>query len=83
MRLPVARRAASSNGAYVRLSDDEVSLVLSSLWLWRCQLGRVGSGMPIPGLGTLEARQTGDEIARKLGADPSAYFYGVQSSQRR
>ena len=82
MRLPVARRKASANAVLGSLSADELSIVLSALWLWRGQLGRVGSGMPIPGLGTLEARQTVDEIARKLGADPGAYFYGVPPSRR-
>jgi hypothetical protein len=83
MKLPVDQRAASTNGVFSNLSADEVSLVLSALWLWRGQLGRVGSEMPIPGLGTLEARQTVDEVARKLGADPSAYFYGVQPPRGR
>jgi len=62
------------------LSADELRLVLRALWLWRSQLGRVGSEVDIPGLGTAEARHSVDEIARKLGADPDAYFYGLQPS---
>jgi len=66
----------------VHLSPDELSFVLSALWIWRGQLGRVGSAQPIPGLGTAEARKDVDEIARKLGGDPNAYFYGLQPSHR-
>ena len=59
------------------LSPDELSVVLGALWLWREQLGRVGSGQPIPGLASAQARQRVDEIARKLGGDPDRYFFGV------
>jgi hypothetical protein len=82
MRRNVARRAASAD-IVGRLSADELSLVLSALWMWRSQLDRVGSEVPIPGLGTVEARHTVDEIACKLGAVPDAYFYGLKPSQRR
>jgi hypothetical protein len=64
------------------LSEKERSVLLSALWVWRGQLGRVGSGGPIPGLGTEEGRKTVDEIARKLGGDPDTYFYGLGHSQR-
>jgi hypothetical protein len=60
------------------LSAEELSLVLSALWVWRGQLGRVGPTVPIPGLGTDEDRHVVDEIARKFGADPDAYFYGLK-----
>ena len=59
------------------LSPDEVSIVLSALWIWRGQLGRVGTEQPIPGLATAKARNNVDEIARKLGGDPDAYFFGL------
>ena len=59
------------------LSPDELSIVLIALWTWRGQLGRVGTEQPIPGLATAEARNNVDEIARKLGGDPDAYFFGL------
>lgn len=64
------------------LSSNEVSIVLSALWVWRGQLGRVGTAQPIPGLAAPEARNNVDEIARKLGGDPDAYFFGLDHSQR-
>jgi hypothetical protein len=64
------------------LSADELHLVLGALWLWRSQLGRVGSEAAIPGLGTAHARDSVDEVARKFGGDPDAYFYGLQPSPR-
>lgn len=79
----VNRKASSSEVVDVSLSAEELSFILSALWIWRCQLGRVGSNVPIPGLGNMEARQAVDEMARKLGADPDAYFYGLSPSQRR
>ena len=45
------------------LSKDELSIVVSALWMFKGQLGRVGSGQPIPGLPTAEARKKVDEIA--------------------
>jgi hypothetical protein len=79
----VARKAAAADEIDGRLSADELSLVLSALWVWRGQLGKVGSATPIPGLGIVEVRKGVDEIARKLGADPDEYFYGLKPSQRR
>ncbi len=79
----MTRKAAAVDEIGDRLSDDELAIILSALWVWRGQLGKVGSAMPIPGLGIAEARQDVDEVARKLGADPDAYFYGLPPSQRR
>lgn len=62
-------------------SVDDVCLVLNALWVWRGQLGRVGSGQPIQGLGTAEASKNVGEIARKLGGDPDAYFFGLNFPQ--
>ena len=76
-------KAAAADPVVWTLSAEELSLVISALWVWRGQLGRVGSSMPIPGLGIAESRHAVDEIARKLGADPDAYFYGLKPSQRR
>lgn len=59
------------------LSSDELSVVLSALWVWRAQLGRVGSKPPIPGLAYPDDRKNVDEIARKLGGDPDEYFFGL------
>jgi hypothetical protein len=64
------------------LSNDELSFVLSGLWVLKGQLGRVGSRQTIPGLATAEAHKRVDGIARKLGGDPDAYFYGLRPSQR-
>jgi hypothetical protein len=65
------------------LSAAERGVVLSALWLWRAQLGRIGSETPVPGLGTESSCKEVDEIARKLGGDPDAYFFGLDRSQRR
>ena len=65
-----------------RLCGDDLSIVLSALWVWKAQLGRVGSKQPVPGLASGEARKKVDEIARNLGGDPDAYFFGLQPSQR-
>jgi hypothetical protein len=77
-----AREVAATNRIDGDLSADELSIVLSALWIWRGQLGRVGSAQAIPGVGTAEARENVDEIARKLGGDPDAYFFGLDLSQR-
>lgn len=63
-----------------RLSADELSVVLGALWLWREQMGRVGSGQPIPGLASARVRGRVDEIARKFGGDPDLYFFGAATS---
>ena len=82
MRRRVEGEAAETDGIDGRLSADELSIVLSALWIWRGQMGRVGSAQLIPGAGTAEARRNLDEIARKLGGDPEAYFFGLDPSQR-
>lgn len=82
MRCRVAPRIPEAGDMDGDLSKDELSIVVSALWVFKGQLGRVGSGQPIPGLATAEARKKVDEIARKLGGDPDAYFYGLQPSQR-
>lgn len=82
MRRRAAREVPAADSIDGHLSPDELSLVLSALWIWRGQLGRVGSAQPIPGLGTAEARKNVDEIARKLHGDPDAYFFGLDVSQR-
>jgi hypothetical protein len=82
MRRRLARRIPEAGDVDGHLSKDDLSIVLSALWVFRGQLGRVGSGQPIPGLATAEARMKVDEIARKLGGDPNAYFYGLQPSHR-
>lgn len=84
--LGMSRRAAhrdtAADSTDGRLSSDELSIVLSALWIWRGQLGRVGTEQPIPGLAAAEARKNVDEIARKLGGDPDAYFFGLDLSQQ-
>ena len=82
MRRREARKVAAADGIDGHLSDDELSILLSALWIWRGQLGRVGSAQSIPGVGTAEARKNVDEIARKLGGDPDAYFFGLDISHR-
>lgn len=76
-----AHRDTAADSTDGRLSSEELSIVLSALWIWRGQLGRVGTEQPIPGLATAEARKNVDEIARKLGGDPDAYFFGLDLSQ--
>jgi hypothetical protein len=84
MKPHMARKAvAGADVVEGTLSAEELSLILSALWVWRSQLGSVGSEVPIPGLGNREARQAVDEIARKLGGNPDAYFYGLMPSERR
>jgi hypothetical protein len=82
MRRRAASEVAATDGIDGHLSADELSIVLSALWIWRGQLGRVGSAQAIPGMGTAEARQNVDEIARKLGGNPDAYFFGLDLTQR-
>jgi hypothetical protein len=72
----------AADGIDSDLSPDELSIVLTALWIWRGQLGRVGTEQTIPGLATAEARNNVNEIARKLGGDPDAYFFGLDLSQR-
>jgi hypothetical protein len=66
-----------------QLSAEELSIVLRALWAWRGQLGDVCSRTPVPGLVSNEATRGVDELARKLGADPDAYLYGLKQSRRR
>jgi hypothetical protein len=77
MKTRAARGKPAADVSDRDLSPDEVSIVLSALWIWRGQLGRVGSEQPIPGLAAAEARNNVNEIARKLGGDPDAYFFGL------
>ena len=58
------------------LSEDELFIVLSALWVRRSQLDGVGSA-------SAEARKSVDAIAQKLGGDPEAYFFGLTSNQQR
>ena len=58
------------------LSKDELFIVLSALWVRRSQLDGVGSA-------SAEARRSVDVIARKLGGDPEAYFFGLKSNHQR
>ena len=57
------------------------SIALSALRVWRSQLGRVGSGQPVPGLATAEAMKEIDEVAKLLGGDPDSYSFGVHLSR--
>jgi hypothetical protein len=57
------------------LSRDELFIVLSALWVRRSQLDGVGSV-------SAEARRSVDVIAQKLGGDPEAYFFGLQSNHQ-
>ena len=82
MKRPAASWDPDADGIDDDLSPDELSIVLRALWVWRGQLGRVGTQQPIPGLATVEARKNVDEIARKLGGDPDAYLFGLDLSQR-
>ena len=56
------------------------AIALSALWVWRSQLGRVGSGQPVPGLATAKAIREVEEIARLLGGDPNCDLFGVDPS---
>jgi hypothetical protein len=75
-------RAAPAGQTADGLTPGELNTVLSALWLWRAQLGRVGCEQPIAGLSTAKARKGVEEIARKLGGDPGAYFFGVEFSMQ-
>ena len=77
MRHPQSREDLTAGCVEAAFTPDEASIVLSALWVWRAQLGRVGSEQPIPGLGTANSRKEVDDIARKLGGDPDAYFFGL------
>jgi hypothetical protein len=79
-RAPATHKGESDASA---LSAAERCAVLSALWIWRAQLGRIGSETPVPGLGTESFYKEVDEIARKLGGDPDAYFFGLDRCQRR
>ena len=83
MRQPPSRKVLTADCVEAEFSPDELSIALSALWIWRAQLGRVGSEQSVPGLGTSKARKKVDEIARKLGGDPDAYFFGLHLTQRR
>jgi hypothetical protein len=65
------------------LSEGDLSIVLSALWVWRAQLNGVGSGSTIPGLVNADVRKDVDRIAQKLGGDPEAYFFGLSPSAQR
>lgn len=62
------------------LTPRQRTIALSALWMWRSQLGRVGSGQPVPGLATAEAISEVDEVARMLGGNPKSYCFGVEAS---
>ena len=81
MKRPATSGDPAADGVDDDLSPVELSIVLRALWVWRGQLGRVGTEQPIPGLATVEARRNVDEITRKLGGDPDAYFFGLDLSQ--
>ena len=80
MRQQPSREILTADCVEAAFSPDEVSIVLSALWVWRAQLGRVGSEQPIPGLGTSKSRKEVDDIARKLGGEPDTYFFGLDLS---
>jgi hypothetical protein len=61
------------------LSARQRTIALSALWMWRSQLGRVGSGQSVPGLATAESIEEIDEIARLLGGNPKSYCFGVET----
>jgi hypothetical protein len=83
MRNKPSREVVTADCVGAAFSPDELQITLSALWVWRAQLGRVGSEQPIPGMGTDESRKKADDIARKLGGDPDAYFFGLDLTQRR
>ncbi len=63
------------------LTRRQRMIVLSAVWVWRSQLGRVGSGQRVPGLATAEAIGEVDEVARLLGGNPELYWFGLDTSQ--
>ena len=82
MKRNASRKVLDEDCVEADFSPDEVSIVLSALWIWRGQLGRVGSTQSVPGLGSVGAQKQVDEIARKLGGDPNTYFFGLDLAQR-
>ena len=82
MRKEPSRDIHTPDCVEVEFSPDERSIALSALWVWRAQLGRVGSAVPIPGMGTADYDLKVDGIAQKLGGDPDAYFFGLDRTQR-
>jgi hypothetical protein len=77
-----SREVLTPDHSEAEFSPDERCIALSALWVWRAQLGRVGSDVPIPGMGTEEYRLKVNGIAQKLGGDPDAYFFGLDLPQR-
>jgi hypothetical protein len=82
MRKQPSREVLTAGSVEGAFSPDELSIALSALWIWRAQLGRVGSEEPVPGLSTASSRKKVDDIAQKLGGDPDAYFFGLDLAQR-
>ena len=82
MRKEHSGEVHTPEGVGAEFSPDERSIALSALWVWRAQLGRVGSSVPVPGMGTEEYRAKVARIAQKLGGDPDAYFFGLDHWQR-
>jgi hypothetical protein len=64
------------------LTQRHRTIALSALWVWRSQLGRVGSGQAVPGLASKEDIEEIEEVARLLGGNPESYCFGVDPSQR-
>lgn len=62
------------------LTPRQRDVALSALWVWRSQLGRVGTGQPVPGLASGDAIKEIEEIARLLGGNPTSYFFGIDPS---
>jgi hypothetical protein len=64
------------------LTPRHRAIALSALWVWRSQLGRVGSGQTVPGLASAEDIKEIEEVARLLGGNPESYCFGVDPSQK-
>jgi hypothetical protein len=64
------------------LTPRHRNIALSALWVWRSQLGRVGSGQTVPGLASEAAIKEIEEVARLLGGNPESYCFGVDPSRR-
>lgn len=60
------------------LTTRQRMIMMNALWVWRSQLGRVGSGQPVPGLASEAAISEVDEIARSLGGKPELFCFGVE-----
>lgn len=71
MKNRLARGLPETGAMDGHLSTDELSVVLSALWLRRAQLSGVGSP-------SAEAQKSIAQIVRKLGGDPEAYFFGLK-----